>query len=63
MTTNVIDAATEKGSFATPGQGERALLLLFPTQEPWAVVAREREDTDIDAQDILMQAEEALVIG
>ena len=64
MTTNVIDAATGEGLFATPGGGERTLLLLLAARGTRDIRERSaQEDVAIDAEDALTQADEALVIG
>ena len=66
MTTTVIDAAaTEKGSFATlGGGGERAFMVLVAAREARDLRTRvAQEDGAIEAEDILGQAEEALVMG
>jgi hypothetical protein len=66
MTINVIDAAaTKKGSSATPGGGgERALMVLVATREARDLRTRAaQEEAVIEAEGILRQAEEALVMG
>jgi hypothetical protein len=41
----------------------RALMPLFASQDALAVLSREQEQAAIEAQDVLSQAEEALVMG
>ena len=53
-------------TFATPANGGQELSLLVATQEAEemrAALARMLEHADIEAQDVLTQAEEALVLG
>ena len=53
-------------TFATPangGQEELALLVATQEEEVRAALARVLEHADIEAQDVLTQAEEALVLG
>jgi hypothetical protein len=52
-------------TFATPANGGQELSLLLATQEEEVRVAlaRVHEHADIEAQDVLTQAEEALVLG
>ena len=53
-------------TFATPangGQEELALLLAAQEEEMRAALARVLGHADIEAQDVLMQADEALVLG
>ena len=54
-------------TFATPANGgQEELSLLLATQEAEEVrvaLARVHEHVDIEAQDVLTQAEEALVLG
>jgi len=55
---DVIEATPGKDSFATPGSGERMILLAFATQDA-RYIQRRAEEAAIDAEDILIQAEEA----
>ena len=53
-------------TFATPangGQEELSLLVATQEEEVRAALARVHEHADIEAQDVLRQAEEALVLG
>ena len=53
-------------AFASPAGGGRKLslsLLLAAQEEAMAALARAREDAAMEAQDILSQADEALVMG
>ena len=51
-------------TFATPANGGRELSLLLAAQEEVRVaLARVQEQAAIEAQDILSQADEALVMG
>ena len=53
-------------TFATPangGQEELALLLAAQEEEMRAALARVLGHADIEAQDVLTQADEALVLG
>ncbi len=63
MTTNIIEATIDDGSLATLGDAEQALLLLLASQDARNVQARAQEDADMDAETILAQADEALVLG
>jgi len=63
MAINVVDAATEKVPVATPGSGERMLLLLLlATQDARDIQKRSQEDAAIDAEDFWTQAEEACAV-
>lgn len=60
----VIEAAVGNEPFATPGGGaERTFSLLLATMEARAVEAGAQEDAAIEAEAILTQADEALVLG
>ncbi len=59
MTNNVIQAATDNGSLATPGGSERMLLLFARYSGREDIQRRAQEEAAIDAEDILTQAEEA----
>ena len=52
-------------TFATPANGGQELSLLLATQEEEvrSTLARVLEHANIEAQDVLTQAEEALVLG
>ena len=55
---------TVEGRFASLTQGGRELSLLLAAQEKaGAALARAQEDATLEAQDILSQADEALVLG
>jgi len=61
---NVIEATTDNGSFAALGGGEqRTFLLLLVTQDARNIETGAQEDADVDAEAILTQADEALVLG
>lgn len=58
------DFGSVEDLFASLADGEEDLSLVFVVQEKArAALAREQEDVAIEAQDILSQAEEALVMG
>ncbi len=60
MTTSVIEASTMgNGSLASPGGGEQMLLLVFADRYEREIQRRAQEDSAIEAEDILTQAEEA----
>ena len=48
---------------ALPRVGDRELVPLLATQEALAALAREQEHAAIEAEDVLSQADEALVMG
>jgi hypothetical protein len=51
-------------TFATPANGGRELSLLLAAQEEVrAALARAQEHAALEAQDVLTQADEALVMG
>jgi hypothetical protein len=61
---NVIEATTDNGSFAALGGDEqRTLLLLLAIQDAKNVETGAQEDAAIEAEAILTQADEALVLG
>ena len=60
MTTNVIDAARDKGLSAYPIGDEEKFLLLLAAQD--ARYIREQEEAAIDAEDYWTQAEVANAI-
>ncbi len=57
------DFGSAEDTFATPAGGGRELSLLFGAQEARAALACTQEDAAIEAQDVLSQADEALVMG
>ena len=60
MAINVTDTATGERSFATSSGDKRTpLSLLLATQEARDILRRARDETTIDAEDFLTQAEEA----
>jgi hypothetical protein len=60
MTTSVIETTTTgNGSLTSSGEAEQTLLLLFADRYEREIRRRELEDAAIEAEDILMQAEEA----
>ena len=63
MTSNVIEAAIGNGSFVAPGGGERTLLRLLAALDERNIQRRAQENAAMDAEDILTQADEALVMG
>ena len=63
MTTKIVEVTAGNGSLATP-RGSEPVLLLFARY--WGredIQTRAQEDADIEAQDVLSQADEALVLG
>jgi hypothetical protein len=63
VTNEVIEAAVDNDPFATPGGAERAFSLLLATLEARYIETGAQEDAAIDAEAILTQADEALVLG
>ena len=65
----MIDQEMAQGDFGSMEHGFAGLadggwgLLLLVREEARAVLARAREDAAIEAQDVLSQADEALVMG
>ena len=60
------DFRSVEDTFATPANGGEELALLLATQEEEemrAALARVLGHADIEAQDVLTQADEALVLG
>ena len=57
------DSGSVEERFASLVGGARDLALLVAVQEAGAVLALAQEDTAIEAQDVLSQADEALVMG
>jgi hypothetical protein len=62
MAINVTKAATGKGPFATPEDGQRTLLLLLAIQGARDIQRRAQEEAAIDAEDFWTQAEEACAV-
>jgi hypothetical protein len=62
MTINVIDAARDKNTFATPRGSKRTLLTLLSTQDARDIQRRAQEEAAIDAEDFWTQADEASAI-
>lgn len=61
---NVIEATADNGSSAALGGGyQRTFLLLLATQAARNTGTGAQEDEDVDAEAILTQADEALVLG
>lgn len=59
---NVIEATADYGSLATPGGGERMLSLFARYWGREDIQRHAQEETAIEAEDIVTQAEEALVL-
>jgi hypothetical protein len=59
MTSSVIEATTGNGSFVASAASERMLVLFARYSGREDIQIRAREEAAIDAEDILMQAEEA----
>ncbi len=59
----VIEAAVDNEPFAAPGGAERTFSLLLATMEAKAIETGAQEDAAIEAEPILTQADEALVLG
>lgn len=57
------DFGSVEDTFATPAGGGRELSFLLAAQEARAALARAQEHAAIGAQDVLSQADEALVMG
>ena len=58
------DLGLIEGRFASPADGGRGFSLLLAAQEEArAALARAQEQAAIEAQDVLSQADEALVLG
>jgi hypothetical protein len=57
------DSWSVEDAFATPTGGGWELSLLLAAQEATAALARTQEHVAIDAQDVVSQADEALVMG
>jgi hypothetical protein len=57
------DFGSVEGGFASLAGGLEFSLLLAGQEEAWAALARAQEDALIEAQDVLSQADEALVMG
>jgi hypothetical protein len=65
MTTNIIDAVMDRGPFVPRVVGKRTNVYSPPrrTTKDTPESAREEATITIDAEDILLQADEALVMG
>ena len=58
------DLGSVEDGFASLAVGGREFSLLVAGQEEaWAALARAQEDAAMEAQDVLSQADEALVMG
>jgi hypothetical protein len=57
------DFGSVEGEFASLAGGLKFSLLLASQEEAWVALARAQEDALIEAQDVLSQADEALVMG
>ena len=57
------DFGSVEDTFATPAGGGRELSLLLAAQEVRGALARVPEHVAVEAQDVLSQADEALVMG
>ena len=55
--------SVEEGFASLAGGGRGLSLLLAARGEAGSILARAREDAAIEAQDVLSQADEALVLG
>ena len=55
--------SVEDGFASLAGGGQEFSLLVAGQEETWAALARAQEDAAMEAQDILSQADEALVMG
>jgi hypothetical protein len=60
---NVVEAAVGNDPFATPGGAERTFSFLLATMGARAIETDAQEDAAIEAEAILTQADEALVLG
>jgi hypothetical protein len=63
MTKNVIEATTDNDSLAALADSERTSLHLVTTPDATNIQTRLQEDATINAEAILTQADEALVLG
>jgi len=55
--------SVEDGFASLAGGGREFSLLVSAQEEAWTALARAQEDAAIEAQDVLSQADEALVMG
>jgi hypothetical protein len=55
--------SVEDGFASLAGGGREFSLLVAGQEEAWAALARAQEDVAMEAQDVLSQADEALVMG
>jgi hypothetical protein len=60
---NVVEVAVGNDPFATPGSAQQTFSLLLATREARAIEIDAQEDAAIEAEAILTQADEALVLG
>lgn len=63
MTASIVEATAGYGSLVTPGGSERMSLLFARYWGREDIQTRAQEDVAIDAEDMLTQADEALVLG
>jgi hypothetical protein len=63
MTANIIDALMERGPFAPRVVGKITNVYSPPRRTTKDTPESTREEAAIDAEDILLQADEALVMG
>jgi hypothetical protein len=63
MTTNIIDAVMDRGPFVPRVVGKRTNVYSPPRRTTKDTPESAREEATIDAEDILLQADEALVMG
>ena len=63
MTTNIIDAVMDRGPFVPWVVGKSTNVYSPPRRTKKDTPESAREEAAIDAEDILLQADEALVMG
>ena len=63
MTTNIIDAVSDRGSLVSWVAGKSTNVYSPPREATRGISESAREEATIDAEDILLQADEALVMG
>ena len=63
MKSNFIEPATDNDPLATLAGSEGTSVLFVATEDAIDIQARLQEDAGIDAEAILTQADEALVLG